>query len=120
MYFHRLVLHGGDGEMIIGDLEDLYKPYEESASTQELMVTQIKSAFENMDLHPATAGRRVQITSAKLFLVRCRFQDCSLERLPTGAVACCQPSPRFVSVELRCAVVVLIFDCFDCMDDYRL
>eukprot|EP00418_Pyrodinium_bahamense_P072184 CAMPEP_0179076666 /NCGR_PEP_ID=MMETSP0796-20121207/34218_1 /TAXON_ID=73915 /ORGANISM="Pyrodinium bahamense, Strain pbaha01" /LENGTH=220 /DNA_ID=CAMNT_0020773925 /DNA_START=337 /DNA_END=1001 /DNA_ORIENTATION=+ len=48
-YFLKVVLHGGDGVMMIGALSDLDKTIAEGSSVQALLVERIKSAFEQMD-----------------------------------------------------------------------
>jgi len=49
LYFLKVVLHGGNGLMIVGDLKDLDKPFSETAGSRALIRRHIRTAFEQMD-----------------------------------------------------------------------
>lgn len=48
-FFLMLVLHGGDGVMIVGDLSDLDKPYVETTGLKVRLRDKVKEAFAEMD-----------------------------------------------------------------------
>merc|ERR1712070_545078 len=49
LYFRKVLLHGGDGVTMIGDLDDLDKPVAQQRGAKQMMLEQLRNAFEDMD-----------------------------------------------------------------------
>eukprot|EP00929_Paragymnodinium_shiwhaense_P024225 TRINITY_DN14975_c0_g2_i3.p1 TRINITY_DN14975_c0_g2~~TRINITY_DN14975_c0_g2_i3.p1 ORF type:complete len:325 (+),score=40.55 TRINITY_DN14975_c0_g2_i3:53-1027(+) len=49
LYFRNVVMHGGDGVTMIGDLDDLNAPLDKQVGRKQMMLQQLKDAFEDID-----------------------------------------------------------------------
>lgn len=48
-FFYKVVLHGGDGVMMFGCLQDLHKPFGETTGASMMLRERIRAAFEEID-----------------------------------------------------------------------
>lgn len=48
-FFYKVVLHGGDGVMMFGDLQDLQKPFPQTTGASVMLRERIRAAFEEID-----------------------------------------------------------------------